>query len=53
MGNYVSGFKSNQFENAGFLSVHSSVVSLNVGMEDWLDSNEQKYPSVLILLGGF
>lgn len=53
--NYVSGFKSNQPENARFLSVFSSVVSLNVEMADWLDSNEQKYPSVfvLILLGGF
>lgn len=55
MRNYMSGFKSNLFKNAVFLSVHGSVVSLNVEMEDWLDLNEQKYPSVfvLILLGGF
>jgi len=46
MRSYVSGFESNQFKNAGFLCVHSSVVFLNTEMEDWLDSDEQKYPSV-------
>lgn len=49
----MSGFQSDQFENAGFLSVHSSVVSLNVEMESWLDPNEQKYPVLLDPSGKF
>lgn len=36
MRNFISGFKSNQFENAGFLPVHNSV-SLNVEVKYEID----------------